>query len=102
MKSPYFKESHHRLKKELRHFMDTHLLPGAAAADTAGKAPSNEVFLAMGKAGLLASRIGPGKHLTMPGVALPSSVTASEFDYFHEMIAHEEVANLGKLMPMSM
>lgn len=95
MMSPYYKESHHQLKKELRHFVDTNLALKAPQMDTAGKAPTKEMFLAMGKAGILAARIGPGQHLSMPGVAIPASVTASEFDYFHEMIAHEEMANLG-------
>ena len=47
----------------------------------------------MGSFGLLASRVGPGKHLQ--GFNLPANVSPSEFDYFHEMIAHEEVYALG-------
>jgi hypothetical protein len=51
------------------------------------------VFEKCGQFGLLASRIGPGPHLK--GFKLPGGVTAEEFDYFHELIAHEEMAAMG-------
>ncbi len=65
------------------------------------KAPTQEMYQKMGKVGLLASRIGPGAHLKMlvrAGlISLPGGVKPEEFDYFHEMIAHEEVARIGSI-----
>ncbi|KAJ1564472.1 hypothetical protein HK405_014786, partial [Cladochytrium tenue] len=52
-----------------------------------------ELYQAMGRFGLLASRIGPGPHLK--SFRLPGGVRPEEFDYFHELIAHEEVAAIG-------
>ena len=48
----------------------------------------------MGRVGLLASRVGPGPHLSL-APALPGGVSVDEFDYFHEMLTHEEIARLG-------
>ena len=47
----------------------------------------------MGEEGVLASQIGPGPWLN--GLKLPGGIKPEEFDYFHEMIAHEETARLG-------
>lgn len=58
-----------------------------------GKHPSPELWLKMGEAGILASRIGPGPHLE--GLKLPGGVKPEEFDYFHELIVHEENARTG-------
>lgn len=51
------------------------------------------MFLKCGEIGLLAARIGPGDHLK--GRKLPGGIQPEEFDYFHELIAHEEMAALG-------
>lgn len=48
----------------------------------------------MGAIGLLAARIGPGKHLKLVPRVL-GDIPAEKFDYFHEMIAHEEVGRLA-------
>jgi alkylation response protein AidB-like acyl-CoA dehydrogenase len=47
----------------------------------------------IGSFGLLACRMGPGPHLK--NLTLPGGVKPSEFDYFHEQIAHEETCRLG-------
>ena len=47
----------------------------------------------MGEEGVLASQIGPGPWLK--GLKLPGGIKPENFDYFHEMIAHEETARVG-------
>ncbi|KAJ3111544.1 hypothetical protein HDU96_005605 [Phlyctochytrium bullatum] len=92
-KSPYYNESHVRFRADLRQFIDKEIKPHAAdLEDNGGKMPL-EIYQKMGRAGLLASRIGPGPHLK--GFQLPGGVKPEEFDYFHELIAHEEVARIG-------
>lgn len=97
--SPYYNESHHRFRAALRTFIDTELAPHANSFEADDKAPTPEMYLKMGKAGLLASRIGPGPHLkalVQAGlISLPGGVKPEEFDYFHEMIAHEEISRMG-------
>lgn len=73
--------------------MAEHVVPEATAGEESGKAATDELFAKMGSAGLLAMRMGPGKHLE--GFNLLGGISAAEFDYFHEMIIHEEFCNMG-------
>ncbi|KAJ3078933.1 hypothetical protein HK102_004130, partial [Quaeritorhiza haematococci] len=92
-KSPYYTESHNRFRTALRKFYDEEIIPGAAQYEEQGKAPPKDLWLKLGQFGVLAARIGPGPHLK--GLTLPGGVKPEEFDYFHEMIAHEENARIG-------
>lgn len=94
-KSAYFKESHYAMRDACRKFCETEITPVLDGMENNGKEPSLELFKKMGQFGLLAARIGPGKALTMAPNGLPGGVKPEEFDFFHEMIAHEEIARLG-------
>ncbi|KAJ3303524.1 hypothetical protein HDV03_003703 [Kappamyces sp. JEL0829] len=91
--SPYYNEGHHRFRKAVRTFIEAEVVEEAAAFDEPGKPASAEVYKKMGAFGLLACRMGPGPHLKL--FNLPGGVKHEEFDYFHEQIAHEEIARLG-------
>ena len=91
-KSPYYNESHTRFQLAVRTFVRDELQKQADEGEDAGKPPPAEAFLKCGAFGLLACRIGPGPHLHMLGRPLPGDVAPDSFDYFHEMIAHEEMA----------
>ncbi|KAI9095171.1 acyl-CoA dehydrogenase/oxidase [Phlyctochytrium arcticum] len=91
--SPYYKESHFAFRKAVREFVQTELLPDALSNEETGTIADKETFEKMGQFGLLACRMGPGPH--MKGRTLPGGVKPEEFDYFHEMIAHEEIGGLG-------
>ncbi|KAJ3069385.1 hypothetical protein HDU98_007514 [Podochytrium sp. JEL0797] len=93
-KSPYYNESHVAFRKAVRSFVDTELRPHAQEYEDNGGKIDPKLYQAMGRSGLLASRIGPGAHLQYVPT-LPGGVTPSQFDYFHELIAHEEIARLG-------
>ncbi|KAJ3069391.1 hypothetical protein HDU98_007520, partial [Podochytrium sp. JEL0797] len=93
-KSPYYNESHKTFKAALRKFVDTELRPHAQEYEDNGGKIDIKLYQAMGRFGLLASRIGPGAHLKLvPN--LPGGIKPEQFDYFHEQIAHEEMARLG-------
>eukprot|EP00217_Crustomastix_stigmatica_P013089 CAMPEP_0183812874 /NCGR_PEP_ID=MMETSP0803_2-20130417/51982_1 /TAXON_ID=195967 /ORGANISM="Crustomastix stigmata, Strain CCMP3273" /LENGTH=513 /DNA_ID=CAMNT_0026057717 /DNA_START=17 /DNA_END=1558 /DNA_ORIENTATION=- len=92
-KSPYYTESHVKFRAAIRDFFDREVMPDAAKLDDMGKEPSEELYRKMGQFGILAARIGRGPWLE--GLQLPGGLPASEFEYFHEQIAHEEVARLG-------
>ncbi|KAI6082572.1 acyl-CoA dehydrogenase NM domain-like protein [Hypoxylon rubiginosum] len=88
-KSPYYGESHHRLRKAMRVFTDKYVTPEAQAREIDGKYISQELVDRMSKKGLLHMRLGPGKHLH--GVELmDGAVKGEEYDYFHDMIAAQE------------
>ena len=42
---------------------------------------------------MIASQVGPGPWLK--GLTLPGGIKPEEFDYFHELIAHQETARIG-------
>lgn len=98
-KSAYFTESHLKFKKACRTFFDTEIRPKAEMMENSEKEAPLSMWQAMGKAGILASRIGPGPWLKPlcegTGLVLPGGVKPEEFDYFHELIAHQEMMQLG-------
>ncbi|KAI9310073.1 acyl-CoA dehydrogenase/oxidase [Dichotomocladium elegans] len=91
-KSPYFNESHTKFRKALRAIYSK-VKPEAMLSEELGKAPTAELYRMLGEEGVLASQIGPGPWLK--GLKLPGGIKPEEFDYFHEMIAHEETARLS-------
>ncbi|KAI3638422.1 hypothetical protein MIR68_003551 [Amoeboaphelidium protococcarum] len=92
-RSAYYKETHIKFKQALRKFFTEEILPEAKVKDDLDEAPSKELFEKCGQFGLWASRLGPGHW--MKGRQLPGGVKPEEFDYFHELIAHEEIQTLG-------
>ena len=59
----------------------------ATALANQDKVPTKELHQRLGKANLYAARIGPGDHLNGLNIL---GVPGEEFDYFHELITHEE------------
>ena len=90
-KSPYFKESHYKLRKALREFVDKYVTPEAQKCEASGEYISQELIERMSKAGILHMRLGPGKHLH--GVELLGGVVkGEEFDYFHDLVTCQELS----------
>ncbi|KAK4201444.1 acyl-CoA dehydrogenase/oxidase [Triangularia verruculosa] len=88
-KSPYFKDSHHRLRKAMRIFTDKYITPEALEKERSGEIVSQELIDRMSKTGVLHMRMGPGKHLHGVNL-LDGAVDGKEFDYFHDMICAQE------------
>jgi predicted heme/steroid binding protein len=91
--SPYYKESHHALRKTVREFLKTHAYEEGLKGEDSGEPASKELMMKFGSAGILAGRMGPGPHLA--SFESICGVPVAEYDYFHEMILHEEFSNLG-------
>jgi len=89
--SPYFKESHIALRKAVRKFFMEEVAEEALECETSGNPPSKEMRMRMGEVGIIAMIQGPGPHLNLaPNGLVGGVVTPEEFDYFHELIVHEE------------
>jgi len=91
-KSPYYNETHEKYRRSIREFYDTVIKPEAASNEESGKYPSNEIFMKAGSAGLLAALVGPGPW--MKGLKI-FDLPGEQFDYFHELITHEETHRMG-------
>ncbi|CEJ91635.1 Putative Acyl-dehydrogenase family protein [[Torrubiella] hemipterigena] len=90
-KSPFYKESHHTLRKAIRVFTEKYLIPEAQDCEATGRYISQDMIDHMSRVGLLHMRLGPGKHLH--GVELlGGAVKGEEFDYFHDMIITQEMS----------
>jgi alkylation response protein AidB-like acyl-CoA dehydrogenase len=89
--SPYYKESHRRLQKAMRKFVDEVLSPEGEAREADGEYISQSVIDKMAEKNLLAMRLGPGKHLK-GRVLMDGAVEPEEFDYLHDMIVSQEMS----------
>ncbi|KAF5541909.1 acyl dehydrogenase, partial [Fusarium napiforme] len=78
-RSPYYKDSHRRLQRKLREFVDSELYAEAQECEATGRYISQKMIDRMSELGILHMRIGPGKHLH--GVDLMwGAVKSEEFD----------------------
>ena len=93
--SPYWKPTHLEFRKAVRKWVHENLRQEAEAAELTGAVPSDEVFKALGDYGMLGMRLGPGPHLKYCPNGLPIGLPIDKFDYFHELICHEEIARLA-------
>lgn len=93
--SPYYKESHHRLRKAVREFMDREIKPFCKAWDDSGELPSKEVDKKLGEFGIFAALVagedGVGDVFEAHGIKLPGGVRNEEWDYFHSLVLAEEI-----------
>jgi alkylation response protein AidB-like acyl-CoA dehydrogenase len=90
-KNPYYNESHRKLQKAMRFFVDTYVTPEAEAKEVDGTYISQELINKMAESNVLAMRLGPGKHLH--GLELLGGVVkGEEFDYFHDLIVCQEMS----------
>jgi len=96
-KSPFITETHKAFQTAVRKFIRENLAEDAEEAEDTEDFPTLEHYQAMGKFGLLASRIGVLCMPTVPhlGITLPGGVAPEKFDYFHEMMAHFETGRMG-------
>ena len=96
-KSPYMNESHRKLREAVRAFVDQHIVPELEYMHEKGVDPSEELFDALGKSGIIACRVGK---YAMPfvkkmGLALPGGVSPDDFGYFHQLVAVQELYRIG-------
>lgn len=90
-KTPYYKEHHHKLRKAMRRFVEEHIKPEAQEKEQSGEFISQELIDKMAEKGVLAMRMGPGKHLEGRNL-LDGAIEAKDFDYFCDLIVTQELA----------
>ncbi|CAG8460677.1 12755_t:CDS:2 [Ambispora gerdemannii] len=93
--SPYYNDSHRRLRAAVRKFVDIEIMPNTFEWDEAKKIPA-ELFIKAGKAGILPGVCGapwPKEYLT--DVKPAGGVNPEEFNGFHEFIICDELSRCG-------
>lgn len=96
--SPYYTDGHKTMQKSVRKWVTEVFAPEALANDLKGSYPSKKIKKAMAMAGMLITRLGPGPWLQQAldlGISLPEGCDPATFDYFNEMIVHQELARVG-------
>lgn len=88
--SPYYNDSHRKLQRAVREFVDRDVYPEAQAKELDGTYVSQELVDKMAKNELIAMRLGPGKHLA--GRTMLGGVPGEQIDYFHDLIVAQELS----------
>ncbi|KDN52137.1 acyl-CoA dehydrogenase NM domain-like protein [Tilletiaria anomala UBC 951] len=98
--SPYFKESHKKLREFVRRWTDQHLFPNAARLEESGKADP-KIYAQAAKDGLLipfalGAKI-PRKLYDefAEGIKLPAGIEPEEWDHFHDYVLCDELHRVG-------
>jgi len=92
--TPYYKDSHRRLRAAMRAFVDEHIAPYAHEWDEAKEMPKT-LFRKCADAGWLAGVVGAPWPTKYAGSQIIGGVRPEEFDAFHELIILEEVSRVG-------
>jgi len=88
--SPYYNDTHKKIRKIFREFTEEHLMSNVHDWDEAGVIPQ-EVYLKAGEAGAIALCLGrpwPTKHFG-------PCPWGFEPDYFHELVLYDELSRTG-------
>jgi alkylation response protein AidB-like acyl-CoA dehydrogenase len=88
--SPYYDDSHKKLRKLFREFTDEHLMSEVHDWDEAGAIPK-EVYMEAGKVGCLPLCVGK----PWPEKYVGPCPWGFETDYFHELVMYDELSRTG-------
>ncbi|CAM0138574.1 unnamed protein product [Umbelopsis sp. WA50703] len=91
--SPYYNESHYKLRRVLRAFVEKELMPHCHQWSETKEIPRS-VVKKCAEFGLLAAACGHVPEEYIP-YGLPAGIKPSEWDCFHEMICVDEIARCG-------
>lgn len=95
--SPYYKDSHRRLRAFTREYVDS-WIEDAPEWEEKGQVPA-EAYQRHSKLGFTACFIQPlePEYISKAGITLPAGIPAQEWDSFHSMIVADELMRCGYL-----
>ncbi|KAG1401530.1 hypothetical protein G6F60_006324 [Rhizopus arrhizus] len=88
--SPYYDDSHRKVRKSVRDFVEREIMPYTHEWDEAKELP-REIYIKAAKAGLLASVVGHVEAEYIP-YDLPGNIKHEDFDAFHSLIVTDEIS----------
>ncbi|KAK4702143.1 acyl-CoA dehydrogenase, partial [Phenoliferia sp. Uapishka_3] len=95
--SPYYNDSHRKLRSAIRKFTDEHLTPNALAWDEAKAIPPEE-YKRVADAGILAGLAAGGSGWQFEfaeGINVPGNIDPKQWDSFHNFILVDEISRCG-------
>ncbi|GAA5940106.1 hypothetical protein JCM1841_001891 [Sporobolomyces salmonicolor] len=95
--SPYYNDSHRKVRSAVRKFTETYLTPNAFAWDEAKAIPASE-YKRVADAGILAAIAAGGTGWPSEyakGIPVPGGINAHEWDSFHNLIVLDELSRCG-------
>ncbi|KAJ1548766.1 hypothetical protein HK405_015457 [Cladochytrium tenue] len=92
--SPYYDDSHRRLQKEVREYVNTHLVPFCDEWEAQGFIPP-EAFQRHAERGFHAVSIVPVLGQYLAGQRLPGDIDPRDWDGFHSLIVADEIHRCG-------
>jgi alkylation response protein AidB-like acyl-CoA dehydrogenase len=88
--SPYYNETHKKVRKIMREFVDEHLMSEVFGWDEEGKIPA-EIYKLAGESGAIPLCIGK----PWPEKYIGKCPWGFETDYFHELVMYDELSRTG-------
>lgn len=92
-RSPYYKDSHKRLRAEVREWVESEIMPNCHEWDEAKSVPAT-IYEQMGERGYLAGAAGV-KYPVQWTDKRVKAVAPEEWDHFHELILTDELSRCG-------
>ncbi|GAA5829104.1 hypothetical protein JCM5353_005282 [Sporobolomyces roseus] len=92
--SPYYKDSHRKVRRAIRNFTDEFLTPNAHEWDQAKEIPPVE-YKRVADFGILAAVAAGGTgwpHEYAQGIAVPGGIDPNEWDAFHNLVMLDELS----------
>ncbi|KAF2817629.1 acyl-CoA dehydrogenase NM domain-like protein [Mytilinidion resinicola] len=90
LSSPYYNDSHRKLRRFVRDYMNENVLDFAEEWEEKGEVPREET-IKFARAGLAFQNI-PAKY--RPGVSLPAGISEEDWDPFHDLVLQDERARV--------
>ncbi|KAJ5406015.1 hypothetical protein N7465_007299 [Penicillium sp. CMV-2018d] len=94
--SPYYTDSHRRLQKEVRKYVDTYIAPFCEEWEKEGVVPQ-EVHKRHAELGYTAVSSFPLAANYLNGQRLPGDINPGDWDGFHDIVVIDELARCGYL-----
>ena len=95
--SPYYNASHHHLQREVRSYVDEHLVPHCPKWEAQGYI-DDDAWALHSKLGYVAVSIYPlAPSEFYRGQRLPGDIKPEDWDGFHDLIVIDEIARCGYL-----
>ncbi|KAL4884948.1 acyl-CoA dehydrogenase/oxidase [Aspergillus karnatakaensis] len=94
--SAYYTDSHRRLQREVRHYIDTEVIPFCHEWEQQGFIP-DEVYRRHAELGYVAATPFPLPTSNIGSQRLPGGVLPTEWDGFHDLVLIDEIARCGYL-----